>query len=293
MQKATFLFFFIINFSLLAQNTWVIETGHVEQIAPQNFELTACSQFNPDNDFEMSVVNDATQGQLVANDLIVEPNEVFTLEQIIANFTTIEGVIQVDIIIWDDIEGKPHEIIFSELAFVPDEQNLIGVDSIANDNVYETVCNLPNPVPLEGGASGARYWIQIVCYPITGIGSGWGVSSESIVGLGLASNNTGEWVVETGFDGVYMFSGDCSLLNTEEHIKELISIYPNPVKNSLTINPFNSLEIKGITLFDTSGRKHDIDLLNNRIDLSSIPSGLYLLQIQTTSGVLTEKIIKE
>jgi hypothetical protein len=66
-------------------------------------------------------------------------------------------------------------------------------------------------------------------------------------------------------------------------------IYPNPVKDLLTITP-NSQEIKMISIFDTTGRL--IKSLNNestQIDLSTLPNGFYFLHLLKNNN-LTEKI---
>jgi hypothetical protein len=72
---------------------------------------------------------------------------------------------------------------------------------------------------------------------------------------------------------------------------ENISIYPNPAKGEINIR--TDKKIKSSTVFDVSGKS----LLNNtseRLDMSSLPKGIYLLKVDFSDGTSkTEKVIKE
>ena len=223
----------------------------------------------------------------------MEANEVFSLEQIVANLISVDGVSQLDIIIWDDLNGKPNAIVFSELAIVPSAQNVIGMDTLSGENVYETITNLPNPYDLSGGVSGATYWIQIDSYPVTGTFSGWEYSTATMVGYGAAFNHSGEWGVEEVRDGVYMFSGDCNLLNVDQYLQNAVSVLPNPASDRIMLNWSQELEVLRTGIYDITGKlvleyDHKVEL-----DISTLQIGLYMLKIETTQGSLTKKIIKK
>jgi len=71
-------------------------------------------------------------------------------------------------------------------------------------------------------------------------------------------------------------------------------IFPNPFKNSIHIE---SKKIKQLTIYDLNGRV--LMTLSNQngkdymtIDLSDFSKGIYLINIITENGILTEKIIK-
>lgn len=73
-----------------------------------------------------------------------------------------------------------------------------------------------------------------------------------------------------------------------------IVLFPNPVKNFLHIDSEESNQFK-ITIFDTLGRLV-VDTLdyNDKIDLSFLKPGFYLVNLRTPDGgVLTRKILKE
>lgn len=70
-----------------------------------------------------------------------------------------------------------------------------------------------------------------------------------------------------------------------------ISIYPNPTRGEINIKA--DKKIKSATVIDASGKS----LLNNtseRLDISSLPKGIYLLKVDFSDGTSkTEKVIKQ
>lgn len=72
---------------------------------------------------------------------------------------------------------------------------------------------------------------------------------------------------------------------------ENISVYPNPTKGELNIK--TDKKIKSTAVIDSSGKS----LLNNtseRLDISSLPKGIYLLKVDFSDGTSkTEKVIKQ
>ncbi len=95
-------------------------------------------------------------------------------------------------------------------------------------------------------------------------------------------------------DASAVYSEDCALtLSTNPiDVSSLISIYPNPVKDVLTIDylkTINSVEVyslEGKLVFKNNEQ-------NTSISLNSLASGIYLLKINTDLGQVVKKIIKE
>lgn len=84
-------------------------------------------------------------------------------------------------------------------------------------------------------------------------------------------------------------------LNTT-HVNELsdkqsIIASPNPTKDFVILN--SKLPILNYQLRDLSGKILSTKVKNNSVDLRSYPSGIYLIEIETSQGVRTEKLIKE
>ncbi|MFA9214556.1 MAG: T9SS type A sorting domain-containing protein [Candidatus Methylacidiphilales bacterium] len=96
-------------------------------------------------------------------------------------------------------------------------------------------------------------------------------------------------LAKAGYD-IYFFGGLTN--NIEEKINvNKINIYPNPVNNIL-----NFSNVKGnvnFTIFNIQGQLLlNGTSLNNQIDVSSIPTGFYILNIESAQGKLVNKFIK-
>jgi hypothetical protein len=71
-----------------------------------------------------------------------------------------------------------------------------------------------------------------------------------------------------------------------------IFVYPNPVKDFLTINNDNGLKIKSMEIYSLTGQlitSHKGDL---QINTNHLPKGAYLLKINTDSQTIFSKFIK-
>ncbi len=79
-------------------------------------------------------------------------------------------------------------------------------------------------------------------------------------------------------------------LGLEEKTITSFTIYPNPTSNFVTIN--SELPVDNYTIFSNNGQKL-LEGKNNTIDLTSLPSGLYLIQFEIDSKNYVGKIIKE
>lgn len=71
-------------------------------------------------------------------------------------------------------------------------------------------------------------------------------------------------------------------------------VFPNPTNNIVTVKSTNG--IQNIALYDMNGRilQNIISDNNNEqsIDLSNLPSGIYMMEIKTDFGKSVEKIVK-
>ncbi len=78
----------------------------------------------------------------------------------------------------------------------------------------------------------------------------------------------------------------------ENVAREMISIYPNPTDGKLQVGR-DKKEIQYIQIYDFSGRLLQKLTSTNKLDISSFPSGIYMVSIKTIQGVATTWIIKE
>ena len=77
-------------------------------------------------------------------------------------------------------------------------------------------------------------------------------------------------------------------------LKKNIKVFPNPVKGLLRIEVPDGLVIKDTELLNLEGRevkrfKKGLTVL----EVSDIPAGPYVLRINTSEGVFTEKVVVE
>lgn len=83
----------------------------------------------------------------------------------------------------------------------------------------------------------------------------------------------------------------CTALGTVSQSNTVFSYYPNPVKDYLF---FKTIDATKVEVYDISGRiLYTAEIAENKIDLTSLQSGNYILKIYTKNEVLNAKIIKE
>ena len=83
-------------------------------------------------------------------------------------------------------------------------------------------------------------------------------------------------------------------INEGEELKKKIKVFPNPVKGLLRIEVPDGLVIKDTELLNLEGRevkrfKKGLTVLK----VSDIPAGPYVLRVNTSEGVFTEKVVVE
>ena len=92
--------------------------------------------------------------------------------------------------------------------------------------------------------------------------------------------------------GNLYFGATCEALSVNDNILSQLSVYPNPTNDIVTIKmPFN-IEVVSMKLFDVLGNLVLKNANTTRLDVSNLSSGLYLLDITTTVGSITKKIVR-
>lgn len=79
-------------------------------------------------------------------------------------------------------------------------------------------------------------------------------------------------------------------------LDNLISVYPNPVKDVVNITIKENSTIKTIELYDIQGRLLQTQLVNDvhsELNVSSRAKGMYFIKINTDKGSKVEKLVKE
>ncbi|MEW4923344.1 T9SS type A sorting domain-containing protein [Algibacter sp. 2305UL17-15] len=102
-------------------------------------------------------------------------------------------------------------------------------------------------------------------------------------------DSNGDWSI---YDSA-VFTID-SNLSTEDSLFELVNLYPSPFSNQLTINTPNNIEITKTEIYNALGQTvYSSTESIKTLELSTLKSGMYILNLKTTSGKASFKIIKK
>ncbi len=118
---------------------------------------------------------------------------------------------------------------------------------------------------------------------------------EDVVEFRILHNNeiAFDGSIETGtleIDDIYFYE----LLSVEDPSIDSIKLFPNPVKDMLSISTKNDI-LKEIEIFNVLGEKVFYSKLSSKttkLDLSILKSGVYFATIKTERSNITKKIIK-
>ena len=78
-----------------------------------------------------------------------------------------------------------------------------------------------------------------------------------------------------------------------DYFEKNISVFPNPTNDFLFVkNTDNQLFIEKIQVKNMFGQTLEIFYNDNKIDVSALNNGVYLLEIKTNKGAFAKKIIK-
>ena len=197
-----------------------------------------------------------------------------------ATYKNASSDLNFDLTVWKDNNGKPGEVIYSQIGVKP------IYASELNKFVYY---KLTTPLELEG-----TFFI------------GWKQVKDDMMNIGFDRNNINNDKLFYNLQGTWEMSGLKGTLmlrpvfgkdngpttNIPEEQSETIKLYPNPASNYITIEN-NGLNANGYAqLFDLTGRTIMHLNFNEQIDVSGLPSGLYLVRLTDQRGKTeTRKLI--
>ncbi len=78
-----------------------------------------------------------------------------------------------------------------------------------------------------------------------------------------------------------------------DNIAEMVAIYPNPTTDVFNIQLPASVEVISSSLVDVTGRTTGIEYNNGQMNVSSLAQGVYFLNLETSHGSLTQKVVKQ
>jgi len=177
----------------------------------------------------------------------------------------------------------------------------------ANENNYLVV----NTVGTESNSNGIGSRITVYTESFSQIrdirsGDGFRYMSSLNAYFGLGQDTEIDSVVVTwpsgSVDVIYEPEINTSLtviegsnpLSIESEIQTSLKVYPNPAINELFIEASENLTGSRLDIFDVQGKRVQSQVLNsNRIDVSTLETGNYILQIQLNEGTVESKFYKK
>ena len=88
---------------------------------------------------------------------------------------------------------------------------------------------------------------------------------------------------------------DSALSLEDEQLAKAIKLYPNPTNGIINLNLSSNNSLKKIDVFSMLGKKvMSINSITQKsIDISNLPSGMYMLNFITEKGKVTKRIVKK
>ncbi|WP_299678832.1 leucine-rich repeat domain-containing protein [uncultured Tenacibaculum sp.] len=87
---------------------------------------------------------------------------------------------------------------------------------------------------------------------------------------------------------------DSTLSIENEALKNFIVLYPNPTNGIVNIDVSNNINIERIDVFSITGVKvKSIDKVTEKLNIQDLPSGVYMINIQSTQGRIVKRLIKK
>jgi len=261
-----------------------------------NYQYDPCTYVGVSNAFENGKSCTQNLARKVANDFIVPQTDEMTLTIISANIFI--GAIGsgvnaafVDYTIYDDAGGEPGDIIAGDFSFVPTNQTVIG-NNFGFD-VWDVELDIPDVQLPGGGGAPITYWVGLSVEATDGSNVFWENTTADITGAGEAyDDGTGTWFIAPNLDGVYTFTGDCSLLGIVDNYASAVQLYPNPISGELITIQTPIPGEKQIVVFDILGKKViDTSITNNQMNVSSLSGGVYMLHLSQNDVSAIKKLV--
>ena len=117
-------------------------------------------------------------------------------------------------------------------------------------------------------------------------------ASASIAVIYVRATAAIDGATEVFYDNISLF--DTASLSTKDVLASSFKVYPNPVKDYITIES-KSVKLSSVELYNILGAKvlGAKALTNNRLNVSGVAKGIYLLKINAEGASTTKKIVIE
>ena len=147
-----------------------------------------------------------------------------------------------------------------------------------------------NVTPVSEGASRWNWFDAGV--PDAGLNEAHLIDPDDIFGAGATAWTT---FANLGLDfasTAFIIEGEPSSLGVNNNISELASVYPNPTNGILNVDIPSAINIISSKLYNLLVQDTGLRLINGTLNVSQLSKGLYILNVETSAGTLTQKVIK-
>ena len=194
--------------------------------------------------------------------------------------------------------------------------NLSGLENISSINGGLWIYSNHNLTDLTGLSNLSKIGGEIKIYnndSLTSLNGLDSIDSGTIDGLYITNNNSltscailsiCEYLISpNGEINIYENANGC---NNQEEVEEdcltgitilnkktpQVCLYPNPATNELNISTIDNISIKELNIFNQFGQKIvSMKLSRKKIDISSLNSGIYFIELITNETRITKKLI--
>lgn len=103
-------------------------------------------------------------------------------------------------------------------------------------------------------------------------------------------NDAGDYSYGCAVDDIIVSNG---ILGTSEAstVKKNVEVFPSVTSDYLNIK--SASKIDAVNIFDATGRRINIKLDENRVNVMNLPIGNYIISVETKDGKVTRKFIKK
>lgn len=145
---------------------------------------------------------------------------------------------------------------------------------------------------VAGDSAGAGRWNWVGSLSAAPANESLLIDTDDLFGAGAT-----DWTDISGLIGAafpsFAWIGTDEALGLGDNDLVGASVYPNPATNVLNIAVSSNTELQSATLFDVLGKNTGVVLVNGTINISGLAAGVYILNVETNNGSLTQKVIKQ
>ena len=312
-------YFLLVAFSFFASHGQHAGYGKLAAAAATQTNVASFDRSRPQENCNTIVINDTEEqngafinslgGAKAAVDIPMEAGTSMVISQVKVTLSSVQVPTYAHLRFFNSVTSvpdpedpedyahpNPGDILFN----VTDTQ-IIDVEELAFEpsvqlTIRRLTLQLAAPIVLSGNAVDGRYWMGVISDA-----SAWAVTAhpdtnEGVVGEFIhVGSQTRPWSPVTGFEGLYEFTAECSLLGIAENAPQSSTIWPNPANDFLNISLAQGQMVSEVRIYNVAGQQLKSVKSNfEKISVSGLSNGVYFLKIVTKDGaVFSHKFVKQ